>query len=194
MHLMRSPGTIMMAVKIPENAPAQNSRDGVKFSFLSPVDENTFLPNPNPKKLIANIGATPDNRVKVTSYSKSKGLHVYLRLLLRNNYKISENNSQYSFWRVGGEEYTNIPSQFIMYNREMTDKNYGNSLSDSIIVTRQPDSHDWCTWPIFGDGCFLYNYLSLMQFRGFSVNETQCPMDDPLILCIHRRNHQLENT
>lgn len=76
---MRSPGTIMIAVKIPENAPAQNSRDGVKFSFLSPVDENTFFPNPNPKKLIANIGATPvigaaipKNKKYVISVNKTK--------------------------------------------------------------------------------------------------------------------------
>lgn len=58
-HLMRSPGTIIIAVKIPENDPAQNSRGAVKFSFLSSVEENSFLPSPNPKKLIAKIGATP---------------------------------------------------------------------------------------------------------------------------------------
>lgn len=56
---MRSPGTIIIAVKIPEKAPAQNNCGGDKFSLLLPVEENSCLPSPNPKKLIAKIGATP---------------------------------------------------------------------------------------------------------------------------------------
>lgn len=56
---MRSPGTIMIEVKMPENAPAQNNCDGVMFSCLSPEDKNIRFPSPKPKKLIANIGATP---------------------------------------------------------------------------------------------------------------------------------------
>lgn len=58
-HLIRSPGTIIIAVKIPEKEPAQNNRNVDKLLLESPEAENTFFPTPNPKKLIANIGATP---------------------------------------------------------------------------------------------------------------------------------------
>lgn len=57
MHLMRSPGAIIIVVKMPENPPAADNWATLK-SWLG-WDFNRFLPKSLPKKLRANMGATP---------------------------------------------------------------------------------------------------------------------------------------
>lgn len=56
---MRSPGAMIDVVKMPENAPAANS------CVLVSCSSGDFcckrFPKPNPKKLMAKIGATPVN-------------------------------------------------------------------------------------------------------------------------------------